>query len=73
MRRLEDFLETLPVIHSFADKCRFEKVRGAPMKAPSHLLQIGLAGRDRFLIPFEANPRNIGNVKQSVTNFIGFL
>jgi hypothetical protein len=36
-------------------------------------LQIGLAGRDRFLIPFEANARHIGNVKQSVTNFIGHL
>ena len=36
-------------------------------------LQIGLAGCDRFLIPFEANARHIGNVKQSVTNFIGLL
>ena len=36
-------------------------------------LQIGPAGRDRFLIPFEANARNIGNVKQSVTNFIWLL
>ena len=36
-------------------------------------LQIGLAGRHRFLIPFEANARHIGNVKQSVTNFIGLL
>jgi hypothetical protein len=36
-------------------------------------LQIGLAGRDRFLIPFKANARHIGNVKQSVTNFIGLL
>jgi hypothetical protein len=36
-------------------------------------LQIGLAGRDRFLIPFEANTRHIGNVKQSVTNFIWLL
>jgi hypothetical protein len=33
-------------------------------------LQIGLIGRDRFLIPFEANAKHIGNVKQSVTNFI---
>jgi hypothetical protein len=36
-------------------------------------LQIGLAGRDRFLIPFKANARHIGNVKQSVTNFIWLL
>jgi hypothetical protein len=36
-------------------------------------LQIGLAGCDRFLIPFEANARHIGNVKQSVTNFIWLL
>jgi hypothetical protein len=36
-------------------------------------LQIGLAGRDRFLIPFKSNARHIGNVKQSVTNFIGLL
>ncbi len=36
-------------------------------------LQIGLAGRDRFLIPFKTNARHVRNVKQSVTNFIGFL
>jgi hypothetical protein len=36
-------------------------------------LQISLIGRDRLLIPFEANPRHIGNVKQSVTNFIWLL
>ena len=36
-------------------------------------LQIGLAGRDRFLVPFEANAGHIGNVKQSVTNFIWLL
>jgi hypothetical protein len=36
-------------------------------------LQIGLVGRGRFLIPFEANAKHIGNVKQSVTNFIWLL
>ena len=36
-------------------------------------LQVDLMGRDRFLIPFKANARHIGNVKQSVTNFIGLL
>jgi hypothetical protein len=36
-------------------------------------LQIGLAGRDRFLIPFKTDARHVRNVKQSVTNFIGLL
>ena len=36
-------------------------------------LQIGLASRDRFLIPFKANARHVRNVKQPVTNFIGLL
>ena len=36
-------------------------------------LQIGLVGRDRFLIPFKTNARQVRNVKQSVTNFIGLL
>jgi hypothetical protein len=36
-------------------------------------LQIGLASRDRFLIPFKTNARHVRNVKQSVTNFIGLL
>ena len=36
-------------------------------------LQIGLVGRDRFLIPFKTNARHVRNVKQSVTNFIGLL
>ena len=36
-------------------------------------LQIGLVGRDRFLIPLKTNARHVRNVKQSVTNFIRFL
>ena len=36
-------------------------------------LQIGLASRDRFLIPFKTNARHVRNVKQSVMNFIGLL
>jgi hypothetical protein len=36
-------------------------------------LQIGLVGHDRFLIPFKTNAGHVGNVKQSVTNFIGSL
>jgi hypothetical protein len=36
-------------------------------------LQIGLVGSDCFLVPFEANARDIRNAKQSLTDFIGFL
>jgi hypothetical protein len=36
-------------------------------------LQVDLIGGDRFLIPFKANARHIGDVKQSVTDFIGPL
>jgi hypothetical protein len=36
-------------------------------------LQIGLAGRDRFLIPFKTSARHDRNVKQSVTNIVRFL
>jgi hypothetical protein len=36
-------------------------------------LQIGLVGRDRFLIPLKTNARHVRNVKQSVTNIIRFL
>ena len=36
-------------------------------------LQIGLVGHDHFFIPFETNAGHVGNVKQSVTDFIGLL
>ena len=36
-------------------------------------LQVGLIGRDRFLIPIKTNARHVRDVKQSVTNFIGLL
>ena len=36
-------------------------------------LQIGLVGRDSFLIPFKTNARHVRNVEQSVANFIRFL
>jgi hypothetical protein len=36
-------------------------------------LQIGLASRDRILIPFKTNARHVRNVKQSITDFIGLL
>jgi hypothetical protein len=49
-----------------ADLCK-------PFGALGVSLQIGLAGRDGVLVPFKTNARHVGNVKESVTDFIGPL
>ena len=56
---------------SFASKPSRQIISGRGSKRTA--LQIYTVSRDHILIPFNANTRKIGNVKQSVTNFIGLL
>ena len=66
-----DHLAEPVALASFASKPSRQIISGRESKRTA--LQIYTVSRDHILIPFNANTRKIGNVKQSVTNFIGLL
>jgi hypothetical protein len=68
--------DKVPIISQIARQAARLRAFGGLRLSPCYKtmsLQIGLAGRDRFLIPFKTDARHARNVKQSVTNFIGLL